>query len=112
MNHAHAARPDAARAWPARSALLLLAVLCGCAYALVRGNSVNPDQAQKIERGIQNLRELSFKTSVPVIVMTPDQAEQAMIEEIGRDYSDEQLKTEGEAGEMVGLYPRGIDLKA
>ena len=112
MNDSRAARPDAARAWPARSALLLLAVLCGCAYALVRGNSVNPDQARKIELGIQNLRELSFRSSVPVIVMTPDQAEQAIREEIAREYTDEQLKTEGEAGAMVGLYPRGIDLKA
>jgi len=112
MNHARAAQPDAARALPAHSALLLLALLCGCAYALVRGNSVNSDEAQKIERGIQNLRELSFKTSVPVIVMTPDQAEQAILEEIGREYTDQQLKTEGEAGAMVGLYPRGIDLKA
>jgi hypothetical protein len=112
MNDSRAARPDAARAWPARSALLLLAVLCGCAYALVRGNSVDPDQARKIELGIQNLRELSFRSSVPVIVMTPDQAEQAIREEIAREYTDEQLKTEGEAGAMVGLYPRGIDLKA
>ncbi|MFI5352769.1 MAG: hypothetical protein ACHQZS_07375 [Candidatus Binatales bacterium] len=112
MNHARVARPDAARAWPARSALLLLAILCGCAYALVRGNSVNPDEARKIEQGIQDLRELSFKSSVPVIVMSPDQAEQAILEEIAREYTDAQLKTEGEAGAMVGLYPRGIDLKA
>ncbi len=112
MNHFAAARPNGARTRPARAALLLMAALCGCAYALVRGDSVNSAEAQKIEQGIQELRELSFKSSVPVVVMTPDQAEQAILEEIHREYTDQELKTEGEAGSMVGLYPRGIDLKA
>ncbi len=95
-----------------RPALLLLVAICGCAYALVSGDSVNLPQAQKVEEGIQDLRQLSFKSAVPVVAMTPDEAEQAIAEEIRREYTDEQLKTEGDAGSIVGLYPRGIDLKA
>jgi len=104
--------PSRARRWLLRSLLVMLVALCGCAYALISGGSVNLAKAEQIETGIQNLRGLNFKSSVPVVVMTPDEAQQVILAEIDRDYTDEQMKTEGLVGTMVGLYPVGIDLKA
>ncbi len=78
----------------------------------MQGASVNLSKAGQIEEGIQALRQLNFKIPVPVVAMTPDQAGQVILEEIHRDYTDEQLKIEASTGAMVGLYPKGIDLEA
>lgn len=87
-------------------------VLAGCAYALVSGGQLNQGKADQIEVGIQKIRQLSFKSNVPIVLKTPDQVEQMVIEDLKRDYTDEQLEADGEAGAMLGLYPVGIDLKA
>lgn len=98
----------------ARSALLAacLALFVGCAYALVRSGAVNQTKANQIEDGIQRIRQLSFKTRVPVVVESREQAELDMAEELHREYSDQQLSIEGRSGALIGLYPAGIDLKA
>ena len=46
-----------------------------------------------------------------MVVNTPDQAQQAIIAQIARDHSDEDLRIGGESGAMTGLYPPNIDLK-
>jgi hypothetical protein len=100
------------RLWWPICAIALLVALRGCAYSLVNGDKVNSKQAAKIEAGIQNIRELRFKRSVPLVVKTPDQAEVMMEADMMRDNTDAQIRADAIAGAMVGLYPPGIDLKA
>lgn len=94
--------------------LLLAALLgfAGCAYELVSGGRINQAEADQIEQQIQAIRALSFKTPVPTVVKTPDEVERMVVEDLKRDYSDEQLDADGRAGSMLGLYPPGMDLKA
>src|ERR1700730_3349426 len=84
----------------------------GCAYNLVSGGHVNQKQSDKIEAGIQDLRQLHFKKPVPLVVKSQDEAAAMMEADLMRDYTDQQLKVEAIAGALTGLYPTGIDLKA
>jgi hypothetical protein len=92
--------------------LACVLALAGCAYEIVSGGEINRVKADQIIAGIQQLRQLRFKHSVPLVLKTRDQAEQMMEADLARDYSDEQMKVDGTAGAMLGLYPIGIDLKA
>jgi hypothetical protein len=83
-----------------------------CAYSVVTGDRINTDKADKIEAGIQELRELKFKQPVPMVVKSRAEAEQMMEADLSRDYTDEQFEVDGIAGALVGLYPAGINLKA
>ena len=94
------------------SAVALALLLAGCAYTLVSGGHVNQKQSEKIEAGIQDLRQLRFKKPVPLVLKSKDEAG-AMIEaDLMRDYTDNRLRVDGIAGAVTGLYPSGIDLKA
>ena len=84
----------------------------GCAYNLVSGGRVNQEKSDKIEAGIQDLRQLHFKKLVPLVVKSQDEASTMMEADLMRDYTDQQLKVEAIAGALTGLYPTGIDLKA
>ena len=84
----------------------------GCAYSLISGGQVNQTHAANVEQGIQGIRELSFKSHVPVVLKTPDEVEQMVIADLQRDYTDAQLEADGRAGSMLGLFPPGMDLKA
>jgi len=86
--------------------------LFGCSYAIVQNDQINQQKSAEVEAGIQKIRQLNFKTPVPMVVKTRDQAEQMMEADLARDYSDEQFEVDGIAGSLVGLYPPGIDLKA
>ena len=97
--------------WPI-CAVTALAVLWGCAYSLVNGDRINSQQAEKIEAGIQDLRQLRFKQPVPLVVKSPDQAEAMMEADLMRDYGDNQLRVDAVAGALTGLFPPEIDLKA
>ncbi|HYA36078.1 MAG TPA: hypothetical protein VEF03_10690, partial [Candidatus Binataceae bacterium] len=90
---------------------ILLVAVAGCAYMLVHGGRVDQSNADKIETRLQNIRELRFKSEVPIVVKTPSQVEEMVVADLARDYTDEQLDADGRAGAMVGLYPNGIDLK-
>ncbi|MGA7869866.1 MAG: hypothetical protein WCA22_03115 [Candidatus Binatus sp.] len=102
----------ARRLWWQICAVAALVLLGGCAYSLVNGDRINPQQAAKIEAGIQDIRQLRFKQPVPLVVKTPDQAEAMMEAELMRDYTDNQLEVDTVAGALTGLYPTGLDLKA
>jgi hypothetical protein len=84
----------------------------GCAYNLISGDRVNQKQSDKIEAGIQDLRQLHFKAPVPLVVKSQDEAAAMMEADLMRDYTDQQLKVEAVAGALTGLYPTGLDLKA
>jgi len=86
-------------------------VLDGCAYPLIRDGKVNQKRAAAIEAGVAHLRQLDFTRQVPVVVNDPEQAQRAIIAQIARDHSDEELRIGGESGAMTGLYPPDIDLK-
>src|SRR5581483_11201743 len=96
----------ATQRFAAAACVLLLA---GCAYALVNGASVEQGSLEKVEQGIQRL---NFLRPVPVAVKDRDEAEKLMEADLMRDYTDNQLRVDGTAGSMVGLYPPGMDLKA
>src|ERR1700758_3136957 len=100
------------RLWWPICAIAVLALLGGCAYSIVNGDKINSQRAAKVEAGIQDIRELRFKRSVPLIVKTPNQAEAMMEADMMRDNTDEQIQADAAAGVLVGLYPAGIDLKA
>lgn len=101
------------RARRKRLALAALALgFFGCSYAIVQNDQINQQKSAEVEAGIQKIRQLNFKTPVPMVVKTRDQAEQMMEADLARDFTDEQFKVDGIAGALVGLYPPGIDLKA
>jgi hypothetical protein len=100
------------RLWWPISAVITLIFLWGCAYSIVNGDRINSQQAEKVEAGIQSLRQLRFKQPVPIVVKTPDQAEAMMEADLMRDYTDNQLEADGAAGALTGLFPPHIDLKA
>jgi len=102
----------ARRLWWPIWAVAVLVFLWGCAYSIVNGDRVNSQQAEKIETGIQNVRQLRFKQPVPLVVKSPDDAGAMMEADLMRDYTDNQLEADAVAGALTGLYPPGIDLKA
>ena len=99
--------------WPWKPTLAVsLVVLAGCAYALISGNRIDSVKAAKIETGVQELRQLSFKQPVPLVVKSRDEAEAMMEADMMRDNTDHSLQVEGVVGALTGLYPAQIDLKA
>jgi hypothetical protein len=106
-------RIDSARRLRSLTCAVALAMLfAGCAYTLVSGGRINQKQSEKVEAGIQDLRQLRFKQPVPMVVKSADQAGAMMEADLMRDYTDNQLQVDGVAGALTGLYPAGIDLKA
>lgn len=98
--------------WWLISAVAAALLSGGCAYNLVSGGRVNQKQSDKIEAGIQDLRQLHFTQPVPLVVKSQDEAAAMMEADLMRDYTDQQLKVDAVAGALTGLYPTGIDLKA
>jgi len=100
------------RLWWPICAVIALIFLWGCAYSIVNGDRINSRQTEKIEAGIQGLRQLRFKQSVPLVVESPGQAEAMMEADLMRDYTDNQLEVDAVAGALTGLYPARLDLKS
>jgi len=94
------------------AAAACVVLIAGCAYSLVNGTTINQAKADKVEQGIQKIRQLNFLKPVPIAVKDRDQAEHQMEADLMRDYTDAQLHADGVAGAMVGLYPAGMDLKS
>jgi hypothetical protein len=93
-------------------ALLVVALaLAGCGYPLIHDGKIDQKQAESVEARVAQIRELDFTRQVPVVINTPDQAQRAIVAQIARDHSDEDLRIGSESGAMTGLYPSNIDLK-
>ena len=60
--------------WWLISAIAAALLSGGCAYNLVSGGRVNQKQSDKIEAGIQDLRQLHFTKPVPLVVKSQDEA--------------------------------------
>src|SRR5260370_7847651 len=82
----------------------------GCAYNLVSGGRVNQEKSDKIEAGIQDLRQLHFKKPVPLVVKSQDEAAAMMEADLMRDYTDQHLKVQAIPAPLTGLYPTATHL--
>jgi hypothetical protein len=122
-----AGRPlHAAAASPARRALmrsrrplrlhqgaaLLALTFAGCAYAVVSGGQVNLRRAGQIYSDVQELRQLNFKTDVPLVLMDQGQANFVMEREFAGHHDEAEPQRAAEVGELTGLYAAGTDLKS
>lgn len=92
-------------------AILLGPALAGCATSIVQGGRVNQRRVASVEDGLQRIRGLDFTAPVPLVVRSPDQAEEILSSDLVREQSEEELEVAGRVGAMLGLYPSGIDLK-
>lgn len=90
---------------------ILLFGLAGCSYSLMSNGQVNLGKAEKVYTGLQNERGLILKTEVPVLVMSPAQADQVLQGEVSDHNKGPALARAAEVGAMTGLYPPGINLK-
>jgi hypothetical protein len=98
---------------PTRLATLVLAAaFAGCAWSIARAAQTDQAEVKQLQGQIQSIRQLSFKRPVPIVVRRPDELRGILVAELKRDYTAEQLRADGAAGAMLGLYPRGIDLEA
>jgi hypothetical protein len=96
----------------ARTLLICLIAIGGCAYTVVNNGAVNQTRAEQIEQGIARFRQLAFTRPVPLVVKSRDQVQQMLLAELKRDHSDKELELGGETGAMTGVYPAGMDLKS
>lgn len=72
---------------------------------------VNLGKAEKVYTGLQDERGLILKTDVPVLVMSPAQADQVLQGEVSDHNKGPAFARAAEAGAMTGLYPPGINIK-
>ena len=95
-----------------RSAALMLLTFAGCTHAVVSGGKVNLQRAEQIYSNVQELRQLNFKTEVPLVPMDHSQASLVLEREVTRHDDAVGLRRAVEVGELTGLYASGTDLKA
>lgn len=98
--------------WLRRASLGLIALAAiSCAYQLVRSGAIDNSKVNRIETGLQQVRELSFTKPVPLVVENRQEADRDIRAQLTHDVSDEEFRLDGRAGALIGLYPTGIDLK-
>lgn len=98
--------------WVAGSALVAILFAFGAerSWAQLPTGALTPAQVDRIVAGIQMLRELKFKSKVPISYLTPDQVALRIKAEIKRQKLSGSLALEAKAGAMLGLYPPNFDL--
>jgi hypothetical protein len=79
---------------------------------VVSGRRVNLQRAEQIYSDVQELRQLNFKTEVPLVVMDRQQARLVIEREVTRDHDPAAVRRAAEIGVLTGLYAPGIDLNA
>ena len=96
----------------AGSALFAILIAFGAerSWAQLPTGAITPAQVDRIVAGIQILRELKFKSKVPISYLTPDQTAVRIKAEIEREKLKGSLALESKAGAMLGLYPPNLDL--
>jgi hypothetical protein len=95
-----------------RSAALLALTLAGCASSVVSGGQVNLRRVDQIYSDVQELRQLNFKSDVPLVLMDQGQADFLMQREIAGHHDQAELQRAAEVGELTGLYPPGTNLES
>jgi len=86
-------------------------IAAGCAYQLVHSGAIDGARVTKVEAGVEQIRQLRFKKSVPVVVESRDEAERDIEAQLAHEVSDQEFQIDGEIGSLIGLYPEGIQLK-
>jgi hypothetical protein len=109
---ANSASPCAILYRAARTLLICLVAIGGCAYTIVNNGAVNQTRADQVEQGIARFRQLTFTKPVPLVVKNRDQVQQMLLTELKRDHTDEELDLGGETGAMTGVYPPRMNLKS
>ena len=94
-----------------RSAALVMLTFAGCAYAVVSGGRVNLRRAGQIYSDVQELRQLHFKTEVPLVLMDRSQANSVMERDFSGHHDYAELQRSATAGELTGLYGAGTNLE-
>jgi hypothetical protein len=90
--------------------LLLSLFVPACSYSVVRHGEINQEAAGKIERGLEDVRGLKFRTPVPMEVKSADELRQYLEAEIARQYTPEQVRALQRVYERLGLLAPGVDL--
>ena len=94
------------------SVALLALTVAGCTHAVVSGGQVNLRRVEQIYSDVQELRQLNFKTDVPLELMNQGQANFVMEREFASHHDEAELQRAAEVGELTGLYPAGTNLKS
>jgi hypothetical protein len=109
------ARPALLRNLLLTIAFASLAAATACRPGLAQDQSTGQSAKQaaaEAEKAVQTVRGLRLKDKVPIIQVSSEQAATMLGKEIDREYTPEQLETDGLAGALIGLYPRAINLRA
>jgi hypothetical protein len=93
-------------------ALAIAIALAGYARALVEDGILNMDMAIATEQTIQLVRDLKLTRPVSFNVITPAALGRMLARGETGQPSDREISAYGAAGAMIGLFPRGIDLKS
>jgi len=100
---------------PPTSLIMALAIvisLAGYARALVENGVLNMDMAIATEQTIQLVRDLKLTRPVSFTVITPTALGRMLTRGETGQPSDREISAYGAAGAMIGLFPKGIDLKS
>src|SRR5579863_405866 len=90
----------------------LVATAGATAHALVHDGKLDVDKAVAAEQTIQIVRDLRLSHAVGFAVTTPDGLGKILSTPAPGEPSDVEIAAQGAAGAMLGLFPKGIDLKS
>jgi len=91
---------------------MALLALAGCTNAVVSGGQVNIAHAEAIYTDVQELRQLHFKTEVPLVLMDQGRADFVMQREFENHHDPAELRRAAAVGELVGLYSSPTNLES
>ena len=103
---------------PFTVALVLLAILVGAGFALDSGDSEQPaakpppaTPIATLERRVEQIRELRFKTLPRPQVVSPQQAQREGLEDFDRSYPPARRHADEEVLKLLGLLEPDVDLR-
>jgi hypothetical protein len=94
------------------STVLALILLPDIAHALVHNGTIDIDEAVATEQTVQIVRELRLFHPISFDVITPDGLAKMFAKGGPSQPTDAEIGAEGVAGSMLGLFQKGVDLKA
>lgn len=91
---------------------LALVVAAGCGgYRIVRDGTVQTSAAEKLKRKLVAIRGLAFRTPVPLVAVSANEARGMLERELHQEFSADELATIGHVYAALGLVPAGTDLE-
>lgn len=95
-----------------RCAALVLLTFAGCAHGMMNGGRVNLKRAERVYSNVQELRQLTFNSEVPMVPMDQSQANLVLEREVMGHRDEADLQRSAGVGVLTGLYAPGINLEA